>query len=330
MKKQVTVLSLVILLSIVFVGCGSAGDEQAVVAEPVIADQDLDTEEKSEEEGTQIITYLGEAYEVPANAERIAISGALESMEDALVLGVEPIGAITVSGEFPEMFADIVGQAESTGEKIQLNLEAILQMQPDVILGVIKFPEETLEQLEKIAPTIPISHIASDWEDNLMLLGELTGKEKEAQEAIDGYYERVAQVKEDMGSQYDDKSIVAIRVRRGNLFIYPEDIFFNAVLHEDLGLPVPELVGAAQAQENVSIEVFSELNPDYIFVQFEESENVDTPDVLNDIQSNPIWQSIEAVQNDNVFINVVDPLAQGGTAWSKINFLEAFVDNLLD
>jgi len=29
------------------------------------------------------------------------------------------------------------------------------------------------------------------------------------------------------------------------------------------------------------------------------------------------------VKNGNVFVNLVDPLAQGGTAYSKITFLEA-------
>ncbi|MDZ5010999.1 iron-uptake system-binding protein, partial [Clostridium perfringens] len=38
---------------------------------------------------------------------------------------------------------------------------------------------------------------------------------------------------------------------------------------------------------------------------------------------------IEASKNNKVFVNTIDPLAQGGTAWSKVRFLDAVVDNLL-
>jgi len=73
----------------------------------------------------------------------------------------------------------------------------------------------------------------------------------------------------------------------------------------------------------------AELNPDAIFLQFDDSENSDTPKALNELLENPIFKSIEASTNNKVFVNTVDPLAQGGTAWSKVRFLDAVVDNLL-
>lgn len=110
--------------------------------------------------------------------------------------------------------------------------------------------------------------------------------------------------------------------------IYREDVFFNPSLYMDLGLTAPQEIKNAQTQEMISLEKFSEMNPDYIFVQFSEDENKDQPDALKNLQNNPIWQSINAVKNNKVFVNVVDPLAQGGTAWSKIHFLKAVVEKL--
>lgn len=78
----------------------------------------------------------------------------------------------------------------------------------------------------------------------------------------------------------------------------------------------------------ISMEKLSEINPDYIFIQFSEDENKEQPKVLEDLQKNPIWQSITAVKNQKVFINVVDPLAQGGTSYSKFKFLEAALPKL--
>ena len=70
------------------------------------------------------------------------------------------------------------------------------------------------------------------------------------------------------------------------------------------------------------------MNPDYIFLQFEESENADKPEALDELQKNAIWNGLNAVKADHVFINSVEPLAQGGTAWSKTQFLDAVQQNL--
>ena len=83
-----------------------------------------------------------------------------------------------------------------------------------------------------------------------------------------------------------------------------------------------------KAQEKISFEKLAELNPDYIFLQYEASENKN-PKVLEEIESNPIWQKYECFAKEKkVFVNVVDPMAQGGTAWSKTAFLKEAVKNL--
>lgn len=64
-----------------------------------------------------------------------------------------------------------------------------------------------------------------------------------------------------------------------------------------MGLTVPEQIKSVKAQEAISLEKFAEINPDYIFLQFEGSENKDNPKALEDLQSNPIWQSITAVKD---------------------------------
>ncbi|HBI99750.1 MAG TPA: iron-uptake system-binding protein, partial [Lysinibacillus sp.] len=62
---------------------------------------------------------------------------------------------------------------------------------------------------------------------------------------------------------------------------------------------------------------------------FEESENKDTPKALEELQKNPIFTSLKASQNNEIYVNAIDPLAQGGTAWSKVKFLDAAAEKLL-
>lgn len=319
------------MLAIALTACGGQQAADSNAANNNTAPAATTTEKPAAEatqQETRTLKYLDKEYTVPSKTERIVITGSMESMEDALVLGVKPVGAISVGGKFPEMFAPITGEAQSIGEKTQPNLETILSLKPDVILGSSKFPPETLEKLDKIKTTFPVSHISTNWEANLLLMGELTGKQAEAQKVIDDYKKDVEAAKAKLGDSLKDKKVVVIRLRSGNINIYPEKVFFNPSLYADLGLTAPAEVKAAKAQEVVSLEKFSEINPDYIFVQFSTDENKDNPKALEDLQNNPIWKSINAVKNGNVFVNVVDPLAQGGTAWSKVNFLKAAVEKL--
>lgn len=319
------------MLAIALTACGGQQAADSNAANNNTAPAATTTEKPAAEatqQETRTLNYLDKEYTVPGKTERIVITGSMESMEDALVLGVKPVGAISVGGKFPDMFAPITGEAQSIGEKTQPNLETILSLKPDVILGSSKFPPETLEKLDKIKTTFPVSHISTNWEANLLLMGELTGKQAEAQKVIDDYKKDVEAAKAKLGDSLKDKKVVVIRLRSGNINIYPEKVFFNPSLYADLGLTAPAEVKAAKAQEVVSLEKFSEINPDYIFVQFSTDENKDNPKALEDLQNNPIWKSINAVKNGNVFVNVVDPLAQGGTAWSKVNFLKAAVEKL--
>ncbi|MCP3738158.1 ABC transporter substrate-binding protein [Rossellomorea sp. BNER] len=251
-------------------------------------------------------------------------------MEDAAILGVKPIGAIATAGKFPEYLGDSMSEATEIGDKKQPSSEIILQLEPDVILGSSKFQPEVVDNLNSVAPMIPISHISSNWKESLMVLAELTDKKEKAKELIKGYKVDAAKVKEQLKEKMAGKEVLMIRIRGGNIYIYSPDIYFNPVLYHDLGLAVPEEVKASASQEMISLEKLAEMNPDYLFVQFEKAENAQAPDTLNGLKDNPVWKSIEAVKNNKAFINAVPPLASGGTAWSKTEFLKVAKEKLAE
>lgn len=316
MKKTWLSLGLIALLLFVLTGCGDK-------------DSSTKVKEKSTANKTETIHYLGKDYKVPANPKKkIVIAGSVESLEDGLELGVKPAGALTVGGKFPELFKSITGQTTSIGDKQQPNMETVLKLKPDVILGTTKFPPAVSQKLTKIAPTIPVSNDATKWEDNLKLLAELTGKEDKANQIIEQYKSDLSAAKAKLGDRLKGKKVVAIRVRANQIMIYNKNYFFNPSLYTDLGLTVPDQINKVKLMsEAISLEKFSELNPDYLFVQFSTDENPDH-DALKKLQNSPLWKSMNAVKNNHVFVNVVDPNAQGGTAWSKIHFLKAAEEKL--
>lgn len=335
--KSLAVLFVLILTVGLLAACGTEKQAQTS-AEAAPATTSADPGEQAEASettstsaattGEHTVTYLGKTYTVPEKAERIVITGALEAMEDALTLDVHPVGAITYAGQFPEAFAAITDQAESIGEKTEPNFESILKLKPDVILGTAKFSEETVAQLEKIAPTILVSHISSDWQDNLKLLGDLTGKQTEAQAAIDQYAADVKAAQTQISTKVAGKSVLAVRIREGALCIYPADVFVNAVLYGDLGIEVPEIVASTEAQQEISIEQLAKVNPDYLFVQFSEQENGQNLTALDDFRKNPIVQQLKAYKDETIYVNQMNPLYQGGPAWSRDQFLKAAAEKL--
>ncbi|MCS1392951.1 ABC transporter substrate-binding protein [Lysinibacillus boronitolerans] len=330
MKKKFLFISFIALFMLLLAACG----EKKAVEEESSADTTKEEvtqtkEESTNENGTRTLEYLGERYEVPEKVERIVVTGAMEAMEDMVVLDVHPVGAIAVGGKFPELYASVTDKAESIGEKIKPNFEKILELDPDVILGSTKFPEEVQSKLEKIAPTILVSHISTNWESNLKLLAELTGKQADAEKILSTYKADIETAKATLTEKLQDQKVAAIRIRGGQAYVYPKEVFLNAVLYGELGLAVPDEVAKAKSQEAISVEQLADMNPDYLFVQFSTDENADAPNALEDFKKNPIIQNINAFNNDQVFVNVLDPLMEGGPAYSRIKFLEAIQQNLV-
>jgi iron complex transport system substrate-binding protein len=276
----------------------------------------------------QTITYLGKDYVVPAEIQNI-VAASLESMEDAAILGVKPVGVLAIANAIPGYLSTELAGASLVGDKFAPSNEAILQLDPDVILGSSKFGEDVSGALNKIQTMIPYSHISTNWKDNLRLLGQLSGKSADAEKIISDYESKAAGAKAEIGEKLKDKSILVIRIRQGSMCVYPAGVYLNPVIYEDLGATIPEVITTTKAQAELSLEALAEINPDYIFLQFETSENTDNATALDDLLKNPIFKSVNAVKNNHVFVNAIDPLAQGGTAWSKVRFLDTAIENLL-
>lgn len=125
MKRNYLYLGLIALLIFVLSAC-SAKESSAPEKSGGGSNTKQETQANSNEKHT--IQYLGKDYTVPVKTDKIVITGSMETMEDALVLGVKPLGGITVGGKFPEMFKDITGSTVSIGEKAQPNIEEIFKI----------------------------------------------------------------------------------------------------------------------------------------------------------------------------------------------------------
>lgn len=324
MKKYLTLL-LSSVLCLGLISCG-AQTPKGEVEENKVVEEKQEVEE-SQDEGFKI-NYLGEEYYFDKKVENVVLAS-LEGMEDAAALGIDAVGVLEVAGEVPSYLKEDFKDATLVGDKRTPNPEVILGLDPDLIVGSSKWGEETFAQLNKIAVTLPYSHISTDWKENILALAEITGKTEEANKLISDYEVKTIESREKIAKDFVDKTILVIRIRAGLMNIYPADTYLNPVLYTDLGLKVPEVLGEAKAQAELTVETLAQINPDVIFLQFETSENPDNQGALDELLTNPIFNSINAAKNEKVFVNTIEPLAQGGTAWSKVKFLDAVVESLL-
>ncbi|MEC1176875.1 ABC transporter substrate-binding protein [Metasolibacillus meyeri] len=314
MKRTMTILS-VLMLIFVLTACKEESNAQ----------------NNSSEEQTKTITYLNNDYIVPATPQKIIFLNAFESLEDAIVLGIKPYAASAIGDEdepFPSFFGETTANTIPLLGTSSESLEYILKLAPDVIISTDMEEPKILEQLEKIAPVIPTSHYGPDWQANLEMLAEVTGKTKEAKALIDGYHQDKQEAINYLNS-FQEKDVMAIRVRGGEMMVYPEDVFLNDVLYGELNLRIPETIQKVSQQTVISLEGLYKANPDYIFIQYDIYENDMDESILDSLQQSPVWQGLKAVQNNQVFINKVDPLVMGGgTLNGRVRILEATMQTI--
>ena len=146
------------LLALSLAACGTDKAEESTSTNNATETSASETQDQAK---TQTITYLGEKYEIAADVKNI-VAASLESMEDAAMLGIKPVGVLDIAGKIPAYLASDLEGAELVGDKMTPNTEAILKLDPDVILGSTKYPKEMAEKLNKIQTMIPYSHVSTN------------------------------------------------------------------------------------------------------------------------------------------------------------------------
>jgi len=249
--------------------------------------------------------------------ERIALLHTVY-LEHFLLLGTPPtasaIGNIlgqTEALEDSEMFAPYLEGVEiiDLGSAREVNLEAILESNPDVIVTFSAHVglEKTYDQLVQIAPVVLLDYTAS-WQDQLLECAEVVGKEAEAQKLIGEIEKAISDAKKAM-EQYSDRTFALFRTDGKNFITRG-----NAKYYETFGITKPE--GYPDTYETVSLEAVAEMNPYYIVFQHNYKA---AKGFVESLEASSVWQSLDAVKNGRLYyfdenMNSFGPLAMRLTA----------------
>ena len=290
MKNNKLILIVISLFLITFsvVGCGTKNNEEDL--------SQNNTQNATTDETIVINDARGEVT-IPKNPQKIVdISGFSDTLH---IIGYNVIGTANSDAydytKFPVYLEDIFEGTTILGYSMQstMDIESIISLEPDLII-MSNVQEKMYDQLSNVAPTVMIEMEQTDWAQDLQNVASIFGKEDIAKEWLDTYYEKATKIGNSIKEKYsEDKTYLSILASGGQIFVF-DTAGFGSFLYEDLGLAKPENM---PEQENISLPVVSyeglaQINPDYIFAIATEEDKVQ-------LESNAIWQNIDAVKKEN-------------------------------
>lgn len=279
---------------------------------------------ETESAGTKIKHAMGETA-VPERAERVVVLDTGE-LDSATTLGVTPVDTVeAVEGAGYPAYLEGTEDIENVGTIEHPNLEAIAALEPDLILSSSLRHEAIYDQFSGIAPTVFTESTGVTWKENFDVHARALGRTEEAETAKEEYRAHVDEFKSSIGQTPPEVSVV--RFLAGDTRIYQKASFIGTVL-EDAGLPRPASQGVDDfAITNASAELIPEMGGDVVFVTTYGPEEDSTKE---QITSDPLWQQLEAVQQDGVY-EVPDDLWMLGIGYTAANgVLDDLTESLIE
>lgn len=280
-------------------------DENGMPVMPVLTD----TRGEEYKENT-FTTLNGDQVTYNMNTRRIVC---ILGSQDIVAFGIRLI-AYEGYTEDIEGFESFYEGAQRIKNTSPFSPEEIMAYEPELILVNQRMSQTQIEQLSKIAPTIPLYTDSTDFTTRLSYIGEIFGLQDSANLLIDYANalkdHMVAQLKE---LNLSDKTLT-IYTYMGAVTIPPErGWFMNTIIYDYAGigrLPIVEEFmtdESGMAYEAISAEKLKEYEGDLvIYAGFGETEP------SSYVTENVGWQSLDAVKEGRVGVIDITPYAQKG------------------
>lgn len=225
-------------------------------------------------------------------------------VDNAIALGVKPVGAVESWEEKPWylFLRDKMEGVADVGEETQPNIEAIVALKPDLIIGTKSRHEKIYPQLSAIAPTL-ITETVFDWKGNLKIGAQALYKEKEAEQILQQWDKRVAEFKQKVGSSLSQTEVSIIRFESdGSARFYVTG--FAGTIFQELGLsrPKAQQVEGKTVVNLTSKEQMAQLDGNYIFdiTRFEAGDPTNKQ-TMEAWTTHPLWKSLKGVKAGKYF-----------------------------
>ncbi|WP_309054934.1 iron-siderophore ABC transporter substrate-binding protein [Streptomyces sp.] len=213
-------------------------------------------------------------------------------LDNVVSLGFQPVGYAPSEGDdgIPGYLKKDAGAPKSVGTINNLNLEAIANLQPDLILGSQLRAADKYDELSKIAPTVFSIRPGFTWKENYLLNAAALDRTAEAKSALAAYETKAKKLGTDIGPNKPTVSMV--RYLPGKIRLYAKASFIGTIL-EDAGLPRPKNQQIDELAAEISPEKIDEADADWIFTGVYGDPKATKRDAA---QANPLWKNLKAVK----------------------------------
>lgn len=301
MRRPIRFLILLLFIALLSIACQSDSVE-SLTAE----------ESPSAATACSVIAHaMGETC-VPIDPQRIVVLDYV-MLDHTIALNQKPVGS-PLKYARPDLKAGIVDLGDSSA----INLERVLELQPDLILGTTLSPP-TYSQLTQIAPTVLINYAHSgEWKEHFTFVGEALGKSDEVKQIMADYNQRVADFKHELKVQNDYlesenrdeiREISVVRISSATTRLYTktgligtvlEDVGLSRPPSQDLGPEATEALGSNSIHYSISREALDTADGDVIFFLVDDWDS-QIESSLNSLKNDPLWLALNAVKQNNIY-----------------------------
>jgi len=243
----------------------------------------------------------------------------------ALGLGDQIVG-VSDHDNYPEE----VEEKEKVGD-LELNIERILSLEPDLVLAQPGNDMDGIEQLQDSGLDVFVVNDATSIEEtyeSIEMISEVTGTVEEGEELIEDMEEGFAELREKAEEiSEDEQKTVYIEISPEPEIYSPGQYTFEdemlSLIHAENSMSDEE--GWVQLNEEAVIE----MNPDLIILTYDHVE-----DPIEEVMSRDGWQDIDAVNDEQVFQVDTDivsrpgpRLVEGAEAFAKEIYPDVFSES---
>lgn len=308
MKKRIITLFLAMTMAMGLIACGGSNEAAEAPAEEAVEATEEAAEEVSAEEETPetiTVTCLNGAseeieLEVPYDPQKIVtLDAASLDILSNLGLTDRVVGTIT-----PESYLEeYVKEAANVGTAKTFDVEAIMELEPDVIFMAGR-ASDFYDTLVEIAPVVRLTVSGAVVEGtyaNSVKIASIFGMEDEMNAKLDAYNDRIAALQ----ALAEGKNAIVGLCTSGAFNLLGNDgrcsIIGNELGFNNVG--VEANIDTSAHGNEASFEYVVEKAPDYIFVlDRDKATNAEGAQLAKEIMKNELIMSTDAYKNGNLII----------------------------
>ncbi|MEU6768599.1 iron-siderophore ABC transporter substrate-binding protein [Streptomyces sp. NPDC046853] len=229
--------------------------------------------------------------ELKAQPKRVVVLDVGE-LDNVVSLGVKPVGYAPTEGDdgIPGYLKKDAGDPKNVGTINALNLEAIANLKPDLILGSELRAAKLYPQLSQIAPTVFSIRPGFTWKENYLLNAAALDKTAKAKTELAAYEKKAKSLGSDIGG--DKPTITMLRYMPDRVRLYAKASFIGTIL-DDTGLPRPKNQQVNDLATEISTEKIDDADADWIFTGvYGDAKKTGR----SEAEKNPLWKKLDAVK----------------------------------